>query len=141
VRATPAESRCLAHARADVRACRGATVLPSAAGQPLVGIAAMALMQRSTLVLPTRITAVKQWHREILDKTDLTEDQIAEYTGESKIIAPVTLATYQILTHRSDKKDEFPHFKLFDQRDWGLVIYDEVHLLPAPVFRVAAQLQ
>ena len=101
----------------------------------------MSLMQRSTLVLTTSITAVKQWHREILDKTDLADDQIAEYTGESKNIAPVTLATYQILTHRPDKKEEFPHFKIFDQRDWGLVIYDEVHLLPAPVFRVTAQIQ
>src|SRR5262249_24428064 len=94
-----------------------------------------------TLVLTTSITAVKQWHREILDKTDLQEDQVAEYTGEIKQIAPVTLATYQILTHRPDKKEEFPHFKIFDQRDWGLVIYDEVHLLPAPVFRVTAQIQ
>src|SRR5205823_10356244 len=100
-----------------------------------------ALMQRSTLVLTTGITAVKQWHREILDKTDLPEDQIAEYTGESKEIGPVTLATYQILTHRNDKTEEFPHFQLFDRRDWGLIIYDEVHLLPAPVFRVTAHIQ
>ena len=116
-------------------------MLPCGAGKTIVGIAAMALMQRSTLVLTTSITAVKQWHREILDKTDLTEDQVAEYTGEIKDIGPVTLATYQILTHRPDKKEEFPHFKLFDQRDWGLIIYDEVHLLPAPVFRVTAQIQ
>src|SRR2546428_3499476 len=101
----------------------------------------MAAMQRSALVLTTSITAVKQWHREILDKTDLAEDQIAEYTGEVKEIASVTLATYQILTHRPDKKEDFPHFKIFDQRDWGLIIYDEVHLLPAPVFRVTAQIQ
>src|SRR5205823_3431587 len=100
-----------------------------------------ALMQRSTLVLTTGITAVKQWHREILDKTDLPEDQIAEYTGESKEIGPVTLATYQILTHRNDKTGDFPHFQLFDKRDWGLIIYDEVHLLPAPVFRVTAHIQ
>src|SRR5205814_5588047 len=93
------------------------------------------------LILTTSITAVKQWHREILDKTDLAEDQVAEYTGESKEIAPVTLATYQILTFRPDKEGEFPHFKLFDQRDWGLIIYDEVHLLPAPVFRVTANIQ
>src|SRR2546428_4728253 len=101
----------------------------------------MAAMQRSALVLTTSITAVKQWHREILDKTDLAEDQIAEYTGEVKEIASVTVATYQILTHRADKKEDFPHFKVFDQRDWGLIIYDEVHLLPAPVFRVTAQIQ
>ena len=116
-------------------------MLPCGAGKTIVGIAAMALMQKSTLVLTTGITAVKQWRREILDKTSLTEDEVAEYTGESKDIAPVTLATYQILTHRNDKTEEFPHFKLFDQYDWGLIIYDEVHLLPAPVFRVTANIQ
>jgi DNA excision repair protein ERCC-3 len=129
------------HAGGDARGGSGVIVLPCGAGKTIVGIAAMALLQRATLVLTTSITAVKQWHREILDKTDLAESQIAEYTGESKDISPVTLATYQILTHRSDKKEEFPHFKIFDQRDWGLVIYDEVHLLPAPVFRVTANIQ
>jgi DNA excision repair protein ERCC-3 len=129
------------HAGGDVRGGSGVIVLPCGAGKTIVGIAAMALLQRSTLVLTTSITAVKQWYREILDKTDLTEDQLAEYTGETKAIAPVTLATYQILTHRPDKKEDFPHFKIFDQRDWGLIIYDEVHLLPAPVFRVTAQIQ
>jgi DNA excision repair protein ERCC-3 len=116
-------------------------VLPCGAGKTIVGIAAMALCNRNTLVLTTSITAVKQWRREIVDKTDLTPDQVSEYTGESKEIAPVTLATYQILTYRPDKSEEFPHFKLFDERDWGLIIYDEVHLLPAPVFRVTAQIQ
>jgi DNA excision repair protein ERCC-3 len=129
------------YAGGGVRGGSGVIVLPCGAGKTIVGLAAMALMQRSTLVLTTSITAVKQWRREILDKTDLAQDQIAEYTGESKQIAPVTLATYQILTHRNDKTEEFPHFKLFDQRDWGLIIYDEVHLLPAPVFRVTANIQ
>lgn len=129
------------YAGGDVRGGSGVVVLPCGAGKTIVGMAVMALMQRTTLVLTTGITAVKQWRREILDKTDLTEDQIGEYTGESKDIAPVTLATYQILTYRPDKKNEFPHFKLFDQQDWGLIIYDEVHLLPAPVFRVTAQIQ
>jgi DNA excision repair protein ERCC-3 len=129
------------YAGGDARGGSGVIVLPCGAGKTIVGIAAMALLQRSTLVLTTSITAVKQWHREILDKTDLGEDQIAEYTGETKDIAPVTLATYQILTHRPDKKEDFPHFKIFDRRDWGLIIYDEVHLLPAPVFRVTAQIQ
>jgi DNA excision repair protein ERCC-3 len=129
------------YAGGDVRGGSGVIVLPCGAGKTIVGIAALALMQRSALVLTTGITAVKQWHRELLDKTSLTEDQVAEYTGETKSIGPVTLATYQILTHRTDKKEEFPHFKLFDQRDWGLVIYDEVHLLPAPVFRVTANIQ
>jgi DNA excision repair protein ERCC-3 len=129
------------YAGGDVRGGSGVIVLPCGAGKTIVGIAAMALMQRSTLVLTTGITAVKQWRREILDKTDLTEDQVAEYTGEIKEIAPVTLATYQILTYRPDKSEEFPHFQLFDQRDWGLIVYDEVHLLPAPVFRVTAHIQ
>jgi DNA excision repair protein ERCC-3 len=129
------------YAGGEVRGGSGVIVLPCGAGKTIVGIAAMALLQRSTLVLTTSITAVKQWRRELLDKTDLDEDQVAEYTGETKEIAPVTLATYQILTHRPDKKEEFPHFKIFDQRDWGLIIYDEVHLLPAPVFRVTAQIQ
>jgi DNA excision repair protein ERCC-3 len=129
------------YAGGDARGGSGVIVLPCGAGKTIVGLVAMALLQRSTLVLTTSITAVKQWRRELLDKTDLTDDQIAEYTGESKDIAPVTLATYQILTHRADKKDEFPHFKIFDSRDWGLIIYDEVHLLPAPVFRITAQIQ
>ncbi|GIW81859.1 MAG: DEAD/DEAH box helicase [Gemmatales bacterium] len=129
------------YAGGDVRGGSGVVVLPCGAGKTIVGIVAMALMQRSTLVLTTSITAVKQWHRELLDKTDIDDTQIGEYTGESKDIKPVTLATYQIVTHRPSKKEEFPHFKLFEQRDWGLVIYDEVHLLPAPVFRVTAQIQ
>jgi DNA excision repair protein ERCC-3 len=135
------EAAAVFHAGGDVRGGSGVIVLPCGAGKTIVGLAAMALVQRSTLVLTTSITAVKQWRREILDKTDLTEDDIAEYTGETKDIGPVTVATYQILTHRADKREEFPHFKLFDQRDWGLIIYDEVHLLPAPVFRVTAQIQ
>src|SRR5579885_3220483 len=129
------------YAGGDVRGGSGVIVLPCGAGKTIVGIAAMALMQRSTLVLTTGITAVKQWKREILERTDLTEDQVAEYTGETKDIGPVTLATYQILTFRPDKDEDFPHFQLFDKQDWGLVIYDEVHLLPAPVFRVTAQIQ
>lgn len=129
------------HAGGDVRGGSGVIVLPCGAGKTIVGIVAMSMLKKNTLVLTTGITAVKQWHREILDKTDLAPETIAEYTGESKEIAPVTIATYQILTYRSEKSDEFPHFKLFDSKDWGLIIYDEVHLLPAPVFRVTAQIQ
>jgi DNA excision repair protein ERCC-3 len=125
----------------DVRGGSGVIVLPCGAGKTVVGIAAMVLVQRVTLVLTTSITAVKQWKREILDKTDLQEKDVAEYTGEIKELAPVTVATYQIVTHRPNKDAEFPHFKLFDQRDWGLIVYDEVHLLPAPVFRVTANIQ
>jgi DNA excision repair protein ERCC-3 len=129
------------YAGGDARGGSGVIVLPCGAGKTVVGIAAMALMNRNTLVLTTGITAVKQWRREILDKTDLADEQVAEYTGETKDIAAVTLATYQILTHRNEKTEEYPHFKLFDKRDWGLIVYDEVHLLPAPVFRVTAHIQ
>lgn len=129
------------YAGGDVRGGSGVIVLPCGAGKTIVGIVAMTLLRKNTLILTTGITAVKQWHREILDKSDLAPELIAEYTGEIKEIAPVTIATYQILTYRNEKSDEFPHFKLFDSKDWGLIIYDEVHLLPAPVFRVTAQIQ
>ncbi|MSR30633.1 MAG: DEAD/DEAH box helicase [Gemmataceae bacterium] len=129
------------HAGGDVRGGSGVIVLPCGAGKTIVGIVAMSLLKKNTLILSTGITAVKQWHRELLDKTNLTGDQIGEYTGEIKQISPVTIATYQILTYRPEKSEEFPHFKIFDGRDWGLIIYDEVHLLPAPVFRVTAQIQ
>ena len=129
------------HAGGDVRGGSGVIVLPCGAGKTVVGIAAMCLLQKNTLVLTTSITAVKQWRREILDKTSLTVDEVKEYTGDTKEIGPVTVATYQILTYRPDKTEDFPHFGLFEQRDWGLIVYDEVHLLPAPVFRVTAQIQ
>jgi len=129
------------YAGGDVRGGSGVVVLPCGAGKTVVGIVAMTMMQKNTLVLTTSISAVKQWIREILDKTDLKDSDVAEYSGEMKTIGPVTVATYQIVTHRSSKDDEFPHFKIFDERDWGLIIYDEVHLLPAPVFRVTAQIQ
>jgi len=129
------------YAGGDVRGGSGVIVLPCGAGKTIVGLAVMALLQRQTLVLTTSISAVKQWRRELLDKTTLTEDQIAEYTGESKELGPVTLATYNILTYRPEKNEDFPHFRIFDQQDWGLIIYDEVHLLPAPVFRITAQIQ
>ena len=100
-----------------------------------------AKLQKSTLILSTGITSVKQWHRELLDKTDIDPSLIGEFTGECKTIAPITLATYQIVTYRPTKADDFPHFDVFNRRDWGLIIYDEVHLLPAPVFRVTAEIQ
>src|SRR5204863_3530192 len=96
------------YAGGDVRGGSGVVVLPCGAGKTIVGIAAMALMQKSTLVLTTSITAVKQWIREILDKTHLKDNEVTEYSGEIKQIGPVTVATYQILTHRNDKKEEFP---------------------------------
>jgi DNA excision repair protein ERCC-3 len=129
------------HAGGDVRGGSGVIVLPCGAGKTIVGITAMALLNKSTLVLTTSTTAVEQWRREILDKTDLADDQVATYTGDSKAIAPVTLATYQIVTYRPKKDGDFPHFTLFNEQDWGLIIYDEVHLLPAPVFRITAEIQ
>jgi DNA excision repair protein ERCC-3 len=160
------------YAGGAARGGSGVVVLPCGAGKTIVGITAMAKLQKSTLILTTSITAVKQWRREILDKSTLAEADVTEYTGESKDIGPVTIATYQIVTYRpgkrkkrgavddmgdvlsaeppvedaptepdSDSPDNYPHFKLFDQRDWGLIVYDEVHLLPAPVFRVTAQIQ
>ena len=135
------ESADIFHAGGDVRGGSGVIVLPCGAGKTIVGIAAMALLKKNTLILTTSITAVKQWSREIIDKTTLTEADVKEYTGEIKEIGPVTVATYQILTYRPDKTEDFPHFGIFDERDWGLIIYDEVHLLPAPVFRVTATIQ
>lgn len=119
----------------------GVLVLPCGAGKTVVGIAAMARCNCATLILTTNVTSVKQWKREILNKTGLAEDQIGEYNGTTKEVRPITIATYQILTHRGKKEDEFSHMRLFSQRDWGLIIYDEVHLLPAPVFRATAEIQ
>lgn len=119
----------------------GTIVLPCGAGKTIVGMEIMSLLKTNTLIVTTNITAVHQWIDELIDKTDLDASQIAEYTGENKTIKPVTVATYQILTWRPDKNGPYPHFSLFKQNNWGLVIYDEVHMIPAPVFRVAAELQ
>jgi len=119
----------------------GVVVLPCGSGKTIVGMLIMSMLKTNTLILTTNVAAVHQWIDELLDKTGLTREQIAEYTGDSKCVAPVTVATYQIISWRPDKKGDFPHFQLFRQRAWGLVIYDEVHLLPAPVFRVTAELQ
>ncbi len=129
------------HAGGDARGGSGVVVLPCGAGKTVVGLAAMAALKTETLILTTSTTAVEQWRREILDKTDLDPESVGTYTGDSKTIAPVTLATYQIVTYRPKKDGDFPHFPLFNQRDWGLIVYDEVHLLPAPVFRVTADIQ
>ena len=119
----------------------GTIVLPCGAGKTIVGMKIMDMLKTSTLIITTNISAVHQWIDELVDKTDLTADDIAEYTGENKDIKPVTIATYQVLTWRPDKEGPFPHFSLFHKRPWGLIIYDEVHMLPAPVFRVVAELQ
>lgn len=119
----------------------GTIVLPCGAGKTIVGMTIMDMLKTSTLIITTNISAVHQWIDELLDKTTLTKDQIAEYTGESKTIKQVTVATYQVLTWRPDKEGPYPHFSIFHERPWGLIIYDEVHMLPAPVFRVVAELQ
>ena len=119
----------------------GTIVLPCGAGKTIVGMAIMEMLKTSTLIITTNISAVHQWIDELLDKTNLTTDQIAEYSGESKTIKQITVATYQVLTWRPDKEGPYPHFSIFHERPWGLIIYDEVHMLPAPVFRVVADLQ
>jgi len=117
----------------------GVVVLPCGAGKTLVGAAAMARAKATTLILVTNTVAGRQWRRELLARTSLTEEEIGEYSGERKEIRPVTIATYQVMTRKSG--GVYKHLDLFDSRDWGLVIYDEVHLLPAPVFRMTADLQ
>ncbi len=126
----------------------GTIVLPCGAGKTIVGLAAMADIQRATLILTPNTIAVRQWIQEILDKTDIEPGMIAEYTGDRKDIAPITVSTYQILTYRrpigneqQNAEEFYPHFSLFGSYDWGLIIYDEVHLLPAPVFRITAEIQ
>lgn len=135
------EAAAIFHAGGSERGGSGVIVLPCGAGKTVVGMACMAAVQSSTLVLTTNVTASRQWIGELLDKTTLHEDQIAEYNGSSKEVGPVTVATYQIMTYRPKKDADFVHLGLFDERNWGLIIYDEVHLLPAPVFQVTASLQ
>ena len=117
----------------------GVVVLPCGAGKTMVGAAAMAEAKATTLILVTNTVAGRQWKRELMARTSLTESEIGEYSGERKEIRPVTIATYQVITRKT--RGEYRHLELFDSRDWGLVIYDEVHLLPAPVFRMTADLQ
>lgn len=126
---------------ADPRGGSGTVVLPCGAGKTMVGLGAMNLLATNTLILCPNVIGVRQWIEEILDKTSVEKENIGEYTGDKKEIKPITITTYQILTWRSSKQGEFPHFKLFQKRNWGLIIYDEVHLLPAPVFKVTANLQ
>jgi DNA excision repair protein ERCC-3 len=117
----------------------GVVVLPCGAGKTIVGAAAMAHAQATTLILVTNTVSARQWKHELVKRTSLTEDEIGEYSGARKEIRPVTIATYQVLTTK--RKGAYAHLELLDARDWGLVIYDEVHLLPAPIFRMTANLQ
>lgn len=131
----------------------GVVVLPCGAGKTIVGLVTMADIQRATLILTPNTIAVRQWIQEIIDKTDIPPEMIGEYTGDRKEICPITVSTYQILTYRRPNTkgqsngegeaagEDFPHFSLFTSYDWGLIIYDEVHLLPAPVFRITAEIQ
>jgi DNA excision repair protein ERCC-3 len=119
----------------------GVVVLPCGAGKTIVSMAAMAATQSHTLIVCNNQTAVNQWVRELIDKTTLTDKQVGVYTGKEKKIRPVTVATYQVLTWRRSKNADYEHLHLFQDHNWGLLIYDEVHLLPAPVFGATAALQ
>ena len=117
----------------------GVVVLPCGAGKTIVGAAAMARAQATTLILVTNTVSARQWRHELLRRTSLTDDEIGEYSGARKEIRPVTIATYQVMTTR--RKGVYSHLEVLDARDWGLIVYDEVHLLPAPIFRMTADLQ
>ena len=117
----------------------GVVVLPCGAGKTLVGAAAMAEIKTNTLILVTNSVSARQWKHELINRTTLTEEQIAEYSGSSKDLAEVTIATYQILTTK--RGGQYKHLELLNARDWGLIVYDEVHLLPAPIFKMTAELQ
>ena len=119
----------------------GTVVMPCGAGKTIVGMKVMEMARTQTLILTTNVAATHQWMDELTDKTELSSDLVGEYTGGRKEIKPVTIATYQIVVWRPDRNEDFPHFELFRARNWGLIIYDEVHLLPAPVFRVTAEIQ
>jgi len=129
------------YAGGSVRGGSGIVALPCGAGKTIVGIGVMSKLQTHTLILTTNTIAVRQWKDELADKTEIDPEAVGEYTGEVKNIQPITITTYQILTYRKKKTDPFVHFDLFSASNWGLVIYDEVHLLPAPVFRVTAEIQ
>ncbi|MCX7919749.1 MAG: DEAD/DEAH box helicase [bacterium] len=129
------------YANGSVAGGSGVIVLPCGAGKTIVGLGIIAKLQCATLILATNVVAVRQWLTEILDKTDISPDLIGEYSGEIKEIKPITVATYQILIYRPNTASDFPHFSLFNKKNWGLIIYDEVHLLPAPVFRITAEIQ
>lgn len=119
----------------------GVVVLPCGAGKTIVGIGVMQIIGAETLILVTNTLSIRQWKNEIIDKTDIPESDIGEYSGETKEIKPITIATYNILTHRKKKGSDFTHFHIFSANNWGLIVYDEVHLLPAPVFRMTSELQ
>ena len=119
----------------------GVIVLPCGAGKTIVGLGVVALLKTATLILVTNTVSLRQWRDEFLDKTDIDPEMIGEFSGEKKEIKPITIATYNILTYRKKKGADFEHFSVFSSMNWGLIVYDEVHLLPAPVFRMSAEIQ
>src|SRR5207244_4245926 len=121
------------HADGTSRGGSGVIVLPCGAGKTVVGLGVLARLQCHTLILTPSIVAARQWIHEILDKTSVPAEAIGEYSGERKEVRPITVTTYQVLTYRPSRSADFPHFALFNDHDWGLIVYDEVHLLPAPV--------
>ena len=129
------------YAGGGVRGGSGVVVQPCGAGKTIVGLGAMFKTKCHTLILSTNTIAVRQWIDELLDKTTVSRDDVGEYTGDRKEIRPITVTTYQILTYRKSKSEDFVHLGIFSEMDWGLIIYDEVHLLPAPVFRMTAEIQ
>lgn len=119
----------------------GVIVLPCGAGKTIVGLGVVALLKTATLILVTNTVSLRQWRDEFIDKTDIDPEMIGEFSGEKKEIKPITIATYNILTYRKKKGADFEHFSVFSSMNWGLIVYDEVHLLPAPVFRMSAEIQ
>ena len=134
-------SRSFSSGRRRARGGSGVIVLPCGAGKTIVGLGILFETKCHTLILSTNTIAVRQWIDEFLDKTTIPPEEIGEYTGDRKEIRPITVTTYQILTYRKRKSEDFVHLGLFSEMDWGLIIYDEVHLLPAPVFRMTAEIQ
>jgi len=119
----------------------GVIVLPCGAGKTVVGLAVMSMVGSETLIVVTNTVAVRQWISEIVDKTPVPREAIGEYTGEVKQVRGITVTTFQCLTYRPSRHSDFPHLKVFNAKDWGLIVYDEVHLLPAPIFRITAEIQ
>ena len=129
------------HANGSQEGGSGVMVLPCGAGKTIVGIGVMQIVGAQTLILVTNTLSIRQWVNELLQKTDIPPEDIGEYSGEKNEIKPITIATYNIITHRKKKGGDFTHFNIFSANNWGLIVYDEVHLLPAPVFRMTSELQ
>jgi DNA excision repair protein ERCC-3 len=136
-----AEASEIFYAKGTEKGGSGVIVLPCGSGKTITAIAVMRKIQSETLIITTNITALRQWKNELIDKTNISPDDIGEYSGEIKEIKPITITTYQILSYRSDKEGIFSHFKIFNNKNWGFIIYDEVHMLPAPVFRITSEIQ